>query len=285
MEIALLAGAVVAVVSVVLAAALPVGDDKRTSLARAFAYKVDLAPRADLVQALGRRLERRARIGWGTYGVGLGFYIASLAWLPGSEVASAIRLLAFWAVVQLGRGLGALTVQTVDDHGGQRPRAAHLASPSLFDFVTPVEVWWTRTSALAAVAVVAYTAVGGNAAQRGAALALLAACVTGWALIELAVLFVVRSRPEASDVQSLAFDDALRAESLRALLFAAASPLIAVSMAGDGIGLPSRASNLLVAAFAAGLVPLAWAGSQRAKQRFRRRLWGTPVTDPSTLSR
>jgi hypothetical protein len=291
MMVWVLVGAALAAVIAAVAARWPVGPARRDRMAHAFARKVDLALSPELVPVIGDRLVRRGRAAWAVYGLALGAMVVLLGRLGHDpDLGGAVVALGFIALVQLGRGLGTLAVQVVDDRGWDRPRVAHLARPRLVDFVTPLELWWTRASALLAVAVAAFAAAmapGGHG--RTSALQVLAACVLVWAVVEVCGLLVARARPAASDVQSLAFDDALRAESLRALLFAACFPLYAVASAADAMGLPSVATYVLLAAFLAGGIPLSWAdASRRARQQFRRRLWAaspTGVGDPGSLTR
>jgi hypothetical protein len=104
-------------------------------------------------------------------------------------------------------------------------------------------------------------------------LAVAAACLGTWALIELTERAVVRARPAATDPQSLAFDDALRADAVRRLLGASAVlPFVVglfVSLAGLG-----SAGTALIVLWALGIVALSVLGERPgSRAHYRPRLW------------
>ncbi len=202
-------------------------------------------------------------------------------------MSTAIAGLGLIAAVRLCRGLGALLIQAAHDRGGQRPRAAHLASPGVLDFITPLEVWWPSASALIVLAVIGYAAAtAGDSGQLVAALLVLGAGALLWGGVELLAFLVARARPAASDVQSLAFDDALRAESLRPMFFAACFPLFFTASAGHIVGLPPTVTYVLFATFIASCLALGIVESTgQARRRFRQRLWAPRMSDTGTLSR
>ena len=281
-------GLAVAAVSCLLALKWPIGQAKRDQLARSFARKVDLGLRPDLAQAVGDRLVRRRRFHLAAVGLAVGLLIALFTWLnSSSSPRGALLLMGYYVVIWFGRALGTMAVQTVDDRRGSRPRAAHLTSPTVLDFVTPLELWSTRAAVTVGLALAGFGAVTApSARQRTGILVVLACCAAIWLAVELISVVVARSRPAASDVQSLAFDDALRAEALRAFMFAGYFPLYWLASAAIELDLPSPLPYALMGVCLAALVPALRAeSSARARQQFRRRLWGTPVTDPSTLSR
>ena len=148
-----------------------------------------------------------------TWGAGAG----PGAGLTGGGVVAIV--LATAAVGQLALAGAALAAQAGDvaARGRQAPRASHLPRPRLGDYLHAAERWLAR--GVAAVAVVAALVLAvARPGHRGQLLAVAGACLATWVLIELTVLAVVRARPAATDVQSLAFDDALRTDAVRRLL-------------------------------------------------------------------
>jgi hypothetical protein len=288
MAIVVLIGAALALLSVVLAATLPAKPAGRERLVMAFARKADLDPRADLVEPVGERLVRRGRLQGGVAGVAVGvaIIVAALA-VPGhGKNGLTLAFLAYWGVLMLGRGFGTLAVQAMDDRGGQRPRAAHLVTPTALDFITPAELWCARGIALVVVAAACFALTTAGGGQRAAAVALLAGSALVWAALELSIVLVARSRPAASDVQSLAFDDAMRAETLRATIWAATflGPMVVTPMFDAGA--PDAFAFALLFAYVAAALVFVWGESSPvARRRFKQRLWATPMADPSTLSR
>ena len=100
-----------------------------------------------------------------------------------------------------------------------------------------------------------------------------AACLGTWALIELTVQAVVRARPAATDLQSLAFDDALRADAVRRLLGASAVLPFMVGLFVTVTRLGS-AGTALVVLYALGIVAMSLLGQRpEARAHYRRRLW------------
>lgn len=143
--------------------------------------------------------------------------------------------------------------------------------------MTPLELWWSRGSALVAVLAAGFQVVRGPAVAG--ALALLVACAGIWLLVEVAARALVAARPAASDVQSLAFDDALRARMLRVLLGSTGFLAFAVASAGTSLSRPFGASYYaLMLVYLASFVPQIWADtSVRARLHYRTRLWPNPV--------
>jgi hypothetical protein len=157
--------------------------------------------------------------------------------------------------------------------GRQAPRASHLPRPRLDDYLSPPELWLARTLAaltLLAAVLVAATRPG----QRGSLLAVAGACLGTWALIELTVRAVVRARPAATGLQSLAFDDALRADAARRLLATTAVlPLAAGLFVGQAGGWPAGGMALVGLSALGGLGLSALSERAGARTRYRRRLW------------
>jgi hypothetical protein len=276
-----LVGTALAAAVAVVAARWPVGPARRERMAHTFARKVDLALGPELVPLVGERLVRRARLAWGSAGLPVAFMVIFFAWggasLDGPGVA--LSTLGFIAILQLSQVVGELALQALEyaRQGADRPRTAHIARPRIDDFVTPLELWWSRGSALVAVLAAGFHVVR-DPGVTGAP-ALLVACAVVWLLVEVAARALVAARPAASDVQSLAFDDALRARMLRALLGSTGFLAFAVASAGTSLSRPFGASYYaLMLVYLASFVPQIWADSSvRARLHYKARLWPSPV--------
>jgi hypothetical protein len=261
------------------------GGDGAAQVADVYASRVELDLPPELRPVLARRLLRRRRADLVAYWVaivaGLTLSLVAVAWGGGESPGRGLTgggmvaiLLATAVVGQLALAGAALAAQAGDvaARGRQDPRASHLPRPHLGDYLAPAERWLAR--GLAAVAVLA--ALGLAAArpgQRGELLAVAAACLATWALIELTVRAVVRARPAATDLQSLAFDDALRADAVRRLLGATAGLPFVVGLVSIQAGF-GRAGTALVVIYALGLFALSLLGERPgARSYYRRRLW------------
>jgi hypothetical protein len=247
-----------------------------------FAGKVGLALPPELRPVVARRLLRRRRANLVAAGVVVAFWLAVAAWRagqgPGRAVDGvagiAVVLLVTVAVAQLARAAAALAAQAGDvaARGRRAQRASHLPRPRLGDYLAPAEQWLARgLAALAVLAAVVLAAA--RPGQRGLLLAVAAACLGTWALVELTVWAVVRARPAATDVQSLAFDDALRADAVRRLLGASSVLPLAVGLFVAQAGARS-AGMALVVLYGLGGVTLSLLGERGGlRSHYRRRLW------------
>jgi hypothetical protein len=248
-----------------------------------FARRVDLALPPELVPVVARRLVRRRRANLvvacvavvSVLAVAIWSLDADGAWGDGTEPAMA--MLGAVAAVQLALAGAALAAQAGDlAHRGQEaPRASHLPRPGLDDYLSPLELWLARGLAATAVLTLAFLAAD-RPDRRGALGGVVAACLGMWGLIELTVRAVVRARPAASDVQSLAFDDALRADAVRRLLGTTHVLLLAAGLFVAQAGRWRAAGTALVGLYVAGLLAQS-ALSERgsARTHYRRRLWPT----------
>ena len=249
-----------------------------------YARTVDLALPPELRPVLARRLRRRRRADLVAYWVaivaGLALSLVGVAWGGGAGPARGFggRILAILVATvvigQLALVGAALAAQAGDvaARGRQAPRASHLPRPRLGDYLAAAERWLARGLAAVAVGAALGLAVA-RPGQRGELLALAAACLATWALIELTVRAVVRARPAASDLQSLAFDDALRADAVRRLLGTASVLPFVVGLVVTQAGL-RPAGTALVVLYAVGLVALSLLGGRGgARAHYRRRLW------------
>jgi hypothetical protein len=247
-----------------------------------FARKADLALPPELRPVLARRLLRRRRANLVAAAVVVVAWLAVAAWAVGHDQGGGVDAaagivavsLTTAAVAQLGLAGAALAAQAGDvaARGRQAPRASHLPRPGLADYLAPAERWLAQ--ALAALAVAAALALAAaRPGHREALLAVAAACLGIWAVIELSVRAVVRARPAATGLQSLAFDDALRADAVRRLLDATAVLPLTVGLFAGLAGL-RQAGTALIVLYALGgpaLSLLPERGGARA--HYRRRLW------------
>jgi hypothetical protein len=261
------------------------GDDGAGRAADVFAREADLALPPELRPVLARRLRRRQRANlvalWVAIVAGLSLSLAGMArgagagpgqGLDGGGVAAIV--LATVAVGQLAQAGAALAAQAGDvaARSRQAPRASHLPRPRLGDYLAPTERWLARGLAAAAV-LAALLLAAARPGPREELLVVAAACLGIWAVIELMVRAVVRARPAATDHQSLAFDDALRAGAVRRLLGASAVLPFAVGLFAIVAGLGS-AGTALVVLWILGSVALSLLGERPgARARYRRRLW------------
>jgi hypothetical protein len=243
--------------------------------AERFARRVDLALPPELVPVVAQRLARRRRANLVAAGVAVVPVLALATssfdsdrdWGGGAGLAMA--MLGAAGVVQLALAIAALAAQAGDlAHRGQEaPRASHLPRPRLDDYLSPLELARALpATAILTLAMLAATRSG----HRGALLGLAAAGLGMWALIEL----TVRARPAASDVQSLAFDDALRADAVRRLLGTTGVALLAAGLFVAWTGSWPAAGTALAGLYlAGGLAQAALAERGPARAHYRRRLW------------
>jgi hypothetical protein len=245
--------------------------------AKRFARRVDLALPPELVPVVAQRLARRRRANLVAAGVAVVPVLALATssfdsdrdWGGGAGLAMA--MLGAAGVVQLVLAIAALAAQAGDlAHRGQEaPRASHLPRPRLDDYLSPLERWLARALPATAILTLAMLAAT-RSGHRGALLGLAAAGLGMWALIEL----TVRARPAASDVQSLAFDDALRADAVRRLLGTTGVALLAAGLFVAWTGSWPAAGTALAGLYlAGGLAQAALAERGPARAHYRRRLW------------
>jgi hypothetical protein len=258
-----------------------VGESEAARAADRFARRVDLALPPELVPVVAQRLVRRRRANLVAGSVAVAALLAVVIWSfeasgeLGDGTDFAVAVLSTVAVVQLALAAAALAAQAGDlAHRGQEgPRASHLPRPGLDDYLSPLELWLAR--GLAAVSILTLAMLAATQPdRRGAVTGVAAACLGMWALIELTVRAVVRARPAASDVQSLAFDDALRADAVRRLLGTTGVLPLAAGLFVAQAGLWPAAGMALVGLYVVGAVAQS-ALSERGSVRthYRRRLW------------
>jgi hypothetical protein len=254
------------------------GAAKLAHRAHRFASKLDLALPESLLPEVERRLAVRRRVRQIALGAAL------VVWwtldgltkpdLTGPSAGGTLVLVC--AIVLLCVAVGELVIQVVDlrSRKPELPRASHLARPGVGDYVTPLELWAARGAAAVAVLV----AVGLAVRSPGAAVIGLLGGVAGfWLLLEVFTRVIATSRPVAADVQSLAFDDAFRAESIRRAIGGSVVIPLVLAFAGWYLALPEwLAYGLLGLGVLAGAV-LSWGEqSLRANRYFKQRLWEAP---------
>jgi hypothetical protein len=282
-----LVGAVLAGTAAVVAVRWRVGEPELSGSADRFARRVDLALPPELVPVVAQRLVRRRRanlvaacfavvalLAFATWS-----FAADGGWGDGDGAEIAAGVLGAVAVGQLALAGAALAAQAGDlaHHGQEAPRASHLPRPGLDDYLSPLELWLARGLAATAVLTLAVLAAA-RPDRRGTLLGVAAACLGMWALIELTVRALVRARPAASDVQSLAFDDALRADAVRRLLGTTDILPLAAGLFVGLAGLSSAVGMALVGLYLVGGAALSGLSERgSARTHYRRRLWPGPA--------
>jgi hypothetical protein len=278
-----LVGVALAGAAVAVAVSWRVGEAERARAADRFAREVDLALPPALLPVVAERLVRRRRAFLVAASLALVAWLAVATWGirtdqdwgEGDGPDRAVGLLGTVALVQLARAGAALAAQAGDlaRRGPDAPRVSHLPRPRLADYLSPLERWPARALAATATLVPLALAVT-TPERRGALLGVAAACLGMWALVELAVLAVVRGRPAATDPQSLAFDDALRADAARRLLDSVDVLPFAVALYIGRVGLWPAAWTALLVLYVAGVLGRAVLSERRsARTHYRRRLW------------
>jgi hypothetical protein len=262
------------------------GPERLSKLAHDFARKADLALPPHLVLPIGERMARRHQVRLLTAGIGLVLVFVMAAIVSGTDlVPSGVRDLVVVALLPLGFAARLLDDLIVDDlivalwDRGLRPpgrgRAVHLPAPGLADFVAPVERWIARTLTACSVAVAVWVLAVRPGIGSGLILGLTLLVLLG---AELGARTIVAGRPVASDVQSLAFDDALRAEAVRNLLLLASSiPAVLFLNVWAGLDLPDLVMYILVGLVGGGLLIAELDGRGR-RRSVRERLWGPAPT-------
>lgn len=265
------------------------------SAARTFARKVDLALDSSRELTVGRRIARREQAGVvGGLLVAAATTLAIGARSAGDETgrfAVFFLMLAFFAGRAAGCGAVAWweSMRPVDL---SLPRIARTSSPDLSDYVPGSERIGSRVVAVAALAVALVVALlepsgVGDLAPVPVWLALTAGvgpavvCVVG----ELVARRLLRRRQVATSTLDLAWEDALRARTLRdvisvALAAGCYAPLILLGVAGNGFpdGWPVHAAvgvlDVLVVALLLGMAAMAVLSQvRRPEAHVRRRLW------------
>lgn len=269
---------------------------RRRSAAHAHARRIDLRLEPAEEDAIATRLARRRCAGV-VAGAGPGVVTAVL--LDGSGVVgwspAWLSFLAFF----LGTALGSAAVAWYESSRplAAGPRVARATVPRHGDYVPRVERWGARAMAvLSALTAIGLVVLDGSGLVELGNLpgALVAVAIVGPAVAvladELAAGWLIGRRQVAATPLELAWDDALRAGTLRdsvtvAVCVSAFTPFVLLGVVGSGLegGWPANpAVGVVTGAFGVLLLVVVgfWIASLAVQpgKHFRRRLWsvGTP---------
>ncbi|WP_182112991.1 MULTISPECIES: hypothetical protein [unclassified Actinotalea] len=268
----------------------------RAAAADAYARKVDLTLDPAMAADVGARLARRACLG-AVVGAGLAL-LPLLLMRPepaeeGSFPAALLAVLGYFLGAALGSAAVAWYESTRPLAAG--PRIARATTPTPADYVPPFERYgaWACAvvAALVAVGIVVVDAVGLVDVGR-LPVGLLVAVTVVPALVvlavELAARWLVARRQVAATTLELAWDDAMRARTLRdsatvAIMAGAYAPFALLGVLADGLegGWPANpavglVSGIMLVLFGGLLVMGVWSLAARPERYFRTRLWPLP---------
>ncbi|MBX9244372.1 hypothetical protein ICW40_06075 [Actinotalea ferrariae] len=270
----------------------------RRSAAHAHARRIDLRLEPADEDAVATRLARRTCAGV-LAGAALGVLTAVVLGRSGVEdfgwSPTWLSFLAFF----LGTALGSAGVAWYESSRplAAGPRVARATVPSHADYVPRVERWGARAMAvLSALVALGLVVLDGTGLVELGDLpgALVAVTIVGPALAvladELAARWLIGRRQVAASPLALAWDDALRAGTLRdsvtvAICASAFAPFVLLGVVGDGLegGWPANPGvGVITGAFLVLLLVLVGVGiaslAVQPEKHFRRRLWsvGTP---------
>lgn len=286
--------AVVAVLLITLVQLAPyVRARDRLAAADRLARSVDLGLDPAVADVVAARLVRRERAG-ALGGLAVGLPVAWWAsWALGSDAAATGALLVFVGLFA-GRAIGCALVSWVESarRGAGGARVARASTPVHGDYVARLERWGSWGMAAIAVALGLGLLVldrVGVVELAGVPAALVVLCVVAppaaVLLDEVAARWLL-SRPQVARSQvELAWDDALRARTLRdmvtvTILVAAYAPIGLLAAVGDSLegGWPANPAVgvvdglLLVLLAALGVLGLT-SIAVRPQRHFRRALW------------
>ena len=271
---------------------------RRVAAAHNFARKVDLDLPPAMVDTVGRRLALREYVGGAT---GLLAGVVAILLLRGDEIAIwlVVAFLTYFLGHAVGHGIVAWYEATRPVPPGAR--LARATTPTHADYVAGHE----RVGAWVLAAVSALIAVGLVAADRTGVLELRP---LPWALVvvavvvpplaiaadELAAARLLRRRQAAATLVELAWDDAMRARTLRdmatvPMAASAYAPLLLLTGIANQLegGWPANAAigvaNGLLLLLLVGLLGMAVLSAALGPQRhFRRRLWPQAEAHPTS---
>jgi hypothetical protein len=272
----------------------------RLRVAHRVARKVDLALDEPAGSVVVRRLARRELIASAVATLAAVVTLVVLSPVAASGDSEQYDLLWLVGAVLVGRAVGAFGAAVYETWGSEprsTVRIARASSPVHGDYVAPIE----RIGAWVAAAFSVLVSVGlGVLDATGAvdlgdppkALFVLAAVAPVVAVVlDEVVARRVLSRPQRAETAlDLAWDDAMRARTLRDLVtvpltVGALAPIVLAGVVGQGLdgGWPENPAVglvsgivpvMLLVVIAAGAVSIA----QRPERYFRQRLWGTGDT-------
>ena len=243
-----------------------------------FARDAGLALTPEIEPALTRRIAARDR----------GFTIGTMTALVGIGVWAIEGTTAAWsgivlvAIMLIGAvvGLGVAEWRAAFTPAPDGPRVARATTPTLADYLSPVDRWANGVAILLAisgvVAVLAVFSAGLIALLPAIVLAAVALATAGVSWIAGAAL-LKRGQPAAS-VTELTWDDALRSDTLRTIvqipmILGAASLTATLFALGADPAASSLTSPGLLVVGAAVLACTIFTNQRRATTRYLRRLW------------
>lgn len=285
----------------VAAVARVTGPAAQRTAAHAFARRVDLALTDDVAPRVVARLAARDRAS------GVGALIAvALAWLwasatdPAQTVGGIVVALAFFLGYAAGSALYGWYESTLPVPAG--PRIARATTPTHADYIDPVERLGLRVGAVLAPLLIGGLAIVDALSDAidfgplpvGAAVVAVVCPLVANVAEALAARLVLARPQVAATPHELAWDDALRARTLRdsltaPLIVTLYAPLFYLGVVDAGLegGWPANpAVGVVSGVFGAYVLVLVLltlvALARRPERHFRRRMWpGTPATAPA----
>ena len=275
----------------------------RSSRVATLSKSVGLAVTPELLRPLASRLTRRSLISWTAAIVGLLAVVASIqvGVLPSSgETSNASDLWLIFGGITIGFAAGAisnaLTLSSVLPAGD---RYARSGAVEVSDYLAPIDLIGTRVAvAIGLVALVAWFALIASGIVTPEALVSVGVAVIALAIISLVVFelatrrIINRGQPVASPTE-LAWDDALRAMSMRSI---ASAPMslgvwgalaLSIDLAGMIGANPSVSSGAFIVVVGAGIVVFAGifaaavvSIATKPQQHYLRRLWPEVAAAP-----
>ncbi|WP_165067322.1 hypothetical protein [Marisediminicola senii] len=294
---------VVAILGVV--SATPLAWDRRPAqrgrVLDKYARRVNLAMTPEVEPLVVARLVAREKSMFSGAMTGIGIGLIGSLLLPGG-VGSSLVPLALVAGMLLGLAAGA-AVSSVRGQlavAGDGPRVARMQAPGFADYVGPIERWGARgaviLAALSVVGAAIALSVGALGEARMSAVDLVGSGAVAGAVASIVALIgaelfaarIVAHRQPAGSTTELAWEDAIRAMTLRDLVsvpfvlgfVSAVMTFLLVGSNADtaGAGAPAAlvgmAVLLIVVTTAISLSAASWAS--KPMQHYWRRLWAKP---------
>lgn len=293
---------VVALVIAVVVTLASITEHRRPATRRQIAHKegrrVDLAVPPELEEALGARLGRRAQVGaLGGLAVALvaTAVFAAIGFTDGDQTPLLVVVLGYFFGHALGYG-GVGWYESSRPVPAAGARVARASEPTVDDYVAPIErrgLWVSAGVALVVCLLpVAFDGTGDldlGPVPWGLVAGGAAALVGVVGLVELASRAVLRQRQVATSQLELAWDDAVRARTLRDVVTAGLITSIYVPFgmlgflgdrleggwpANPAVGVVTGVGGLLMGMLAVAVV---WSLATQPHRWFRKRLWPVAV--------
>ncbi len=293
---------VVALAVAVVVTLASITEHRRPATRRQIAHKegrrVDLAVPPGLEEALGARLGRRAQVG-ALGGLAVVLVVtavfAAIGFTDGDQTPLLVVVLGYFFGHALGYG-GVGWYESTRPVPVSGARVARATEPTVDDYVAPVERrgLWVGAGVAVLVCLLPVALDGAGDLDLGPVpWGLVAGGVAALAgvvgLVELASRAVLRQRQVATSQLELAWDDAVRARTLRdvvtaGLITSVYVPFGMLGFLGDrleggwpanpAVGVVTGVGGLLMAMLAVGVV---WSLATQPHRWFRKRLWPAPV--------